>query len=190
MMFTGIHHPAFITGDLDKTIRYWRDLLGMRLVYTLGEPGNKQVFFAVTEDTLIGFFEWNEVNPIPYRRHGTPRKGAEIFDHLAISLATEEDLWDLVGRLESAGMPVSDPVDHGLLRSVYTYDPNGIPLEFSWPVPDHNVANTPRFMDLSPTLVTRAGPDPVPHTWPDPEPVPEDERFLIPGEGKDHFDSI
>jgi len=41
MMFKSIHHPAFVTGNLDKTIRFWRDLLGMRLALTLGNPGNR-----------------------------------------------------------------------------------------------------------------------------------------------------
>jgi len=55
-MFTGIHHPAFVTGDLDTTIRFWRDLLGKRLVYTLGEPGIRQTFFAVSEETWVSLY--------------------------------------------------------------------------------------------------------------------------------------
>ncbi len=189
-IFKGLHHPAFITGDVDTTIRFWRDLLGMRLVYTLGEPGNRQVFFAVSDDVFISFFEWYDVEPLPYRRHGTPRKGAVVFDHLAISVASEDALWELVGRFEGAGIPISDIVDHGLLRSLYTYDPNGIPLEFSWPVPEHKLVSNPRFMDRSPSIAMLAGSDPVPHAWPDPDPVPEDERHITPGEGKDHFDPL
>lgn len=30
--FNGINHLAMVTGDMDMTIRFWRDLLGMRLV--------------------------------------------------------------------------------------------------------------------------------------------------------------
>jgi catechol 2,3-dioxygenase-like lactoylglutathione lyase family enzyme len=30
--FNGVNHLAMATGDMDTTIRYWRDLLGMRLV--------------------------------------------------------------------------------------------------------------------------------------------------------------
>ncbi len=30
--YTGINHLAMATGDMDVTIRFWRDLLGMRLV--------------------------------------------------------------------------------------------------------------------------------------------------------------
>jgi len=29
--YTGINHLAMVTGDMDATIRFWRDLLGMRL---------------------------------------------------------------------------------------------------------------------------------------------------------------
>ena len=190
MMFTGIHHPALVTGNLDTTIRFWRDLLGMRLVYTLGEAGNRQVYFAVTAETLISFFEWPGVEPIPYRRHGQSRNSAEVFDHLAIAVATEEALWELAGLLESAEAPVSDLIDHGFVHSLYTYDPNGIPLEFLWPVPGNDVVANPRFMDLSPTVATLGGPDPVPGAWPVPEPVPDYERFVIPGEGMDHFEHL
>jgi catechol 2,3-dioxygenase-like lactoylglutathione lyase family enzyme len=29
---TGIHHLAFVTASLDRTVRYWRDLLGLELI--------------------------------------------------------------------------------------------------------------------------------------------------------------
>ena len=35
--FNGINHLAMATGDMDKTILYWRDLLGMRLVGGVGK---------------------------------------------------------------------------------------------------------------------------------------------------------
>jgi catechol 2,3-dioxygenase-like lactoylglutathione lyase family enzyme len=37
--YTGINHLAMATRDMDTTIRFWRDLLGMRLVAGLGRPG-------------------------------------------------------------------------------------------------------------------------------------------------------
>ena len=37
--FNGVNHLAMVTGDRDNTIRFWRDLLGMRLVAGLGKPG-------------------------------------------------------------------------------------------------------------------------------------------------------
>ena len=57
MGFNGVNHLAMATGDMDKTIRFWRDLLGMRLVAGLGEPGYRHYFFEISKDDLIAFFE-------------------------------------------------------------------------------------------------------------------------------------
>ena len=47
-MFNGINHLAMATGDMDKTTRFWRDLLGMRLVAGLGQPGYRHYFFQIS----------------------------------------------------------------------------------------------------------------------------------------------
>ncbi len=39
MLLTGINHLAFITDNLEKTIRFYRDLLGMELVAGIGHEG-------------------------------------------------------------------------------------------------------------------------------------------------------
>jgi catechol 2,3-dioxygenase-like lactoylglutathione lyase family enzyme len=65
MGFNGINHLAMATGDMDKTIRFWRDLLGMRLVAGLGEPGYRHYFFQTSAIDLITFFEWTGVKPVP-----------------------------------------------------------------------------------------------------------------------------
>jgi catechol 2,3-dioxygenase-like lactoylglutathione lyase family enzyme len=62
--FNGINHLAMATGDMDKTIRFWRDLLGMRLVAGLGQPGYRHYFFQISETDLIAFFEWTDVKPV------------------------------------------------------------------------------------------------------------------------------
>ena len=36
MRYKGVNHLAMATGDMDRTTRFWRDLLGMRLVAGLG----------------------------------------------------------------------------------------------------------------------------------------------------------
>lgn len=45
MRFTGINHLAMVIGDMDMTIRFWRDLLGMRLIVGTGRPGYRYYFF-------------------------------------------------------------------------------------------------------------------------------------------------
>ncbi len=53
--YNGVNHLAMATGDMDKTIRFWRDLLGMRLVAGLGQPGYRHYFFEISENDLIAF---------------------------------------------------------------------------------------------------------------------------------------
>ena len=75
MKFNGINHLAMATGDMDATIRFWRDLLGMRLVGGLGEPGFRHYFFEISRNDLLAFFEWPGVKPIEHNAHGRPVKG-------------------------------------------------------------------------------------------------------------------
>ncbi len=111
--FNGVNHLAMATGDMDKTIRFWRDLLGMRLVAGLGRPGYRHYFFQLSDTDLVAFFEWSEVKPMPKKDHGRPVKGPFIFDHVSFGLESEEELWELKDRLEAAGFHVSDVIDHG-----------------------------------------------------------------------------
>jgi catechol 2,3-dioxygenase-like lactoylglutathione lyase family enzyme len=182
--FNGIHHLAMATKDMDGTIRFWRDLLGMRLVAGLGKPGYRHYFFSVSENNMIAFFEWPEVEPVPEKDHGYPVKGPLIFDHVSFEVEAEEDLWILKDQLDVAGFWVSEVIDHGFIHSVYSFDPNGIPIEFSWSVDGVDVRETPRMVDSAPSSVTLEGPEPRPNQWPDVlRPTPMEERAIYSGEG-------
>ena len=97
--YNGINHLAMVTGDMDKTIRFWRDLLGMRLVAGLGRPGYRHYFFQISETDLIAFFEWADVSPAEEKEHGQPVSGPFIFDHVSFGVETEEALWELKDKL-------------------------------------------------------------------------------------------
>ncbi len=116
--FNGVNHLAMVTGDMDRTIRFWRDLLGMRLVAGLGRPGYRHYFFQLSDTDLVAFFEWRGVQPTPKKEHGRPVKGQFIFDHVSFGVESEEDLWTLKDRIEAAGFQVSDVFDHGFIHSI------------------------------------------------------------------------
>ncbi len=184
--YTGINHLALVTGDMDATIRFWRDLLGMRLVAGIGEPGFRHYFFEISEHDLVAFFEWPGVEPMEERDHGAPTRGPVGFDHVAIGVAEREDLWNLKDALEAAGFWVSEAVDHGFIHSVYTFDPNNIPIELSYVVPERDVRCSPAMADRSPSAIAREGDRPQPGKWPPVErPTPPEERRLYPGAGSD-----
>ena len=186
--YSGINHLAMTTKDMDTTIRFWRDLLSMRLVAGLGRPGYRHYFFEISEHDMIAFFEWTDVQKIPEKDHGVPVKGPFVFDHVSFEVEEEQDLWELKDRLETAGFWVSEVVDHGFIHSIYTFDPNGIPLEFSYNLPDIDVRAKPFMKDKEPVENANEGSEPVSGTWPKvSEPTPESQREVFPGVGSELY---
>jgi catechol 2,3-dioxygenase-like lactoylglutathione lyase family enzyme len=189
--FNGINHLAMATGDMDGTIRFWRDLLGMRLVAGLGRPGYRHYFFQLSETDLMAFFEWPGVEPAPHKEHGRPVSGPFIFDHVSFGVETEEDLWKLKDKLQAAGFHVSDVIDHGFIHSIYAFDPNGIPIEFSHNVEGRDIRKNPKVADAQPSAVTREGPEPQVDQWPEVvRPTSQEERRIYPGAGSEIFHGL
>ncbi len=183
--YTGIHHLAMATGDMDATIRFWRDLLGMRLVAGLGRPGYRHYFFEISGHDMIAFFEWPDVAKGDLKDHGVPVKGPFMFDHVSFEVAGDDDLWEMKDRLEASDIWASEVMDHGFIHSIYTFDPNNIPIEFSAPVADVDVRCHPVNVNSLPTDIAREGPEPHPEAWPQPvQPTPPAQRTVYPGEGR------
>jgi len=186
--FIGVNHLAMATGDMDKTIRFWRDLLGMRLVAGLGQKGYRHYFFQISDHDLIAFFEWPDVESVLLKDHGRPVRGPFIFDHVSFGVETEDELWELKGSLEAAGFDVSDVIDHGFIHSIYAHDPNGIPIEFSHDVEGIDIRKDPQMRDQSPSEVALEGAEPRVEIWPEIErPTPPSERIVYPGAGSELF---
>jgi catechol 2,3-dioxygenase-like lactoylglutathione lyase family enzyme len=182
--YTGINHLAMATKNMDKTIRFWRDLLGMRLVAGLGASKYKHYFFEISEYDMIAFFEWPEVENIPEKDHGAPVKGPFAFDHVSLSVESDDDLWELKDKMEAAGIWVSEVINHGFIHSIYTFDPNNIPIEFSAPVSGVDLRKDPKMKDRTPTAAALEGPEPQTGHWPDAAtPTPFPDRAVYPGEG-------
>ena len=183
--FTGINHLAMVTDDMEATIHFWRDLLGARLVAGLGNGRYRHYFFELSPDDMIAFFEWGNVEKIPLKDHGVPVKGPFAFDHVSLGVMADKDLAALKQKLETAGFWVSEIIDHGFIHSIYSFDPNHIPIEFSAPVAEVGVRTTPRMCDSHPSPAAREGADPVPGRWPSPdENTPVSDDSVYPGEGR------
>lgn len=184
----GIHHLALVTGSLDRTIRFWRDLVGLQLRCRLGAHGYRQYFFAAGQQTLLAFFEWTGAGPVPEKDHGVPVAGPIAFDHVAFELGGDDDLFLLRDRLAAAGFWVSEAMDQGFVRSIYTFDPNGVPVEFSVAVPGSDPRTATRYADRDPGPAAQEGPDPQPGVWPAPDRATGDgERRFYPGAGSEYF---
>ena len=117
----GLHHTALISGDVERTVRFYQDVLGFpltELIENRDYPGSSHFFFDIGNGNLLAFFDFPGLDVGPY---------AEVLGglhHMAISV--EPSKWQqLVGRLEAAGVPheVHSEV------SVYFRDPDGARIE-------------------------------------------------------------
>ena len=117
----GLHHTALISSDVERTVRFYQDVLGFpltELIENRDYPGSSHFFFDIGNGNLLAFFDFPGLDVGPY---------AEVLGglhHMAISV--DPDHWqELVRRLEDAG--VAHEVHSGV--SVYFRDPDGARIE-------------------------------------------------------------
>ena len=138
----GIHHFAYKCKDAAETRRFYEDLLGMPLVHVIEEHNVKTTtddnvsfahfFFRMADGNYLAFFDLAD-GKATERDPKTP----QFVNHLALGVASEEELLACKARLEGAGVPVIGPLDHdGFVRSIYFWDPNGVRLEFTYTISD------------------------------------------------------
>ena len=164
--FTGINHLALITPDMDQTVRFYRDILGMDLVATIGQisyRGDKWMrhyFFSLGPGNTLAFFEWEDVKDIgEYKPAGIPASGRQ-FDHVSFNVKDQEALLAMQQRLREHGVDVTEVIDHKVVHSIYFDDPHGISLEISYWLVD--VEQTPVLMDERPVAAVTEKEQPAP----------------------------
>jgi catechol 2,3-dioxygenase-like lactoylglutathione lyase family enzyme len=181
MYLKEINHLAFITEDIVKTIRFYRDLLGMRLTHGVGHDGYRHYFFK-TGNNYIAFFEYAGAQPMQRKFHGKPTSEPAGFDHVSISVASKEDLFALKDRLEAAGVEVHGAVDHGFGWSIYFFDNNNIPLEATWEFLE--LTKTPAMAEEQPLDIVAEGAEAQPGVWPEvTRPTPPERMVAHAGNG-------
>jgi len=120
----GVDHLALICTDMDTTIRFYTEVMGMRLVNVItnhDDPTSTHIFLDMGGGNQLAFFDFPEHGPAPTQR------GIGSMHHVALK-ATADQLDALVATLEAKG------IAHDLHRfegggSVYLRDPDNILLE-------------------------------------------------------------
>jgi catechol 2,3-dioxygenase-like lactoylglutathione lyase family enzyme len=180
MGLKAMHHLAFITKDLTGTVRFYRDLLGMKLHSGIGHDGYRHYFFSMESGGTVAFFGYDEASPMKRKFPGERTDAPLGFDHVSFEVGSKEELFALKDRLEAADVHVHGAVDHGLFWSIYFYDPNNIPLEATWQFMD--TVDMPAITDDEPLDIVAEGADPVPGRWPEVEnPTPPEKMTASVG---------
>ena len=190
MILKNINHLAFITNDMVKTIRFYRDLLQMKLSSGIGHDGYRHYFFQLGDGAShIAFFEYDGASPMMKKFPGERTNQPLGFDHVSFTVNTKNELFAMKDRLDAAGFSTHGAIDHGIIWSIYFYDPNNIPLEVSWECLELIAA--PAIEEDDPLKIVDEGADPQPGFWPAvKDPTPTSEMKAHSGNGKPMRDSF
>jgi catechol 2,3-dioxygenase-like lactoylglutathione lyase family enzyme len=130
-----IHHVAYRCRDAKETVEFYTELLGMDFqlaiaeneVPSTGEPDPyMHVFLDCGGGNVLAFFELPN-SPEMDRDPNTPA----WVQHIAFEVDDLDTLMATKARVEAAGLDVLGPVNHGIFRSIYFFDPNGHRLELA-----------------------------------------------------------
>lgn len=132
----GLNHWAVRCKDADETRRFYEDILGLPLAAAIfhdkvPSTGEAQpyfhIFFEMADGSYLAFFDLlNDEGP-----QADPTTPPWV-NHLALEVATKDDLLSAKQKLEDAGVEVLGVVDHKWFDSIYFFDPNGIRLELMY----------------------------------------------------------
>ncbi|MEN8184702.1 MAG: VOC family protein [Myxococcota bacterium] len=134
----GFSHVGLATRDMEATLHFYGDVLGLPPVrcdiIKVVEGGEIQhVFFDAGRGQLIAFMGPRGVRGIPEDYDAGINRGLGLPDgmvHFAFEAGSPEALEEKRAELVAQGVRVTQVVDHEWCRSIYFKDPNGIDLEY------------------------------------------------------------
>lgn len=137
----GIDHLALVTPDLDATLTFYRDVLGLRVLFegapnpmhgrhamiSAGGPGRGLHFFEVPNAQIFG-------------ERGVAPRGLTFIpgalQHIAIAVADEASALAMRERLQARGVPMTPVLTPGRnapgARTFLFPDPSGLLIKAIW----------------------------------------------------------
>ena len=123
-----LNHAVLYVRDARRSAQFYADAFGF---VTVAEAGNGAAVFMRAAETEnhhdLGLFSVGANAP-------GPEQGRAGLYHLAWEVDTIQDLAAMRERLVEMGALVGES-DHGVSKSLYGHDPDGIEFEVLWTVP-------------------------------------------------------
>ncbi len=124
---TRIGHVHLKVSDLERSLQFYRDLLGFEVQQRFGDSA---AFIAAGGyHHHIGLNTWHSKGAGP-----APVRAAGLY-HTAIVYPERKDLAIIVKRLLDAGYPLTGASDHGVSEAIYLDDPDQNGVELYWDKP-------------------------------------------------------
>src|SRR4051794_17906174 len=151
---SGINHLALVCSDMERTVEFYSDVLGMPLTKTIELPNGmgQHFFFDIGNNDCLAFFWFPDA---PERAPGVaaaaalPGEGGLAsaigsMNHVAFSVPADK-MEEYRDRLRAKGVGCTEIMNHDdspkqvsremhpgvFVRSLYFFDPDGILLEFA-----------------------------------------------------------
>ncbi|HET9324575.1 MAG TPA: VOC family protein [Gaiellaceae bacterium] len=152
---TDIGHVHLKVSDLDRSIAFYRDVLGFELQQRMGDQA--AFLSAGGYHHHVGLNTWESAGGPP------PPPGTTGLYHFAIRFPDRKALATTLKRVVEAGVRLDGASDHGVSEAIYLRDPdeNGIELyrdrpREDWPMEGDKVAMVSIPLDLR-ALLAEAG---------------------------------
>jgi catechol 2,3-dioxygenase-like lactoylglutathione lyase family enzyme len=148
LRLNGLHHVTLVCRDVNRSVAFYRNLLGLRLVKQAtseDDRGARHLYFGDEEGrpgTLITCLEYPNLEP--------GRVGLGSTHHFALGVDSEEELRAWRDYLSGHGVPCSDVLDRTYFKSVYLRDPDGHVVELATAGPGLAVDEDPGEMGRRP----------------------------------------
>ena len=133
---THIGHVHLKVADLDRSVRFYRDVMGFDLKARLGDQA--AFLSAGGYHHHIGLNTWESAGGTP------PPRGTTGLFHFAITYPTRRDLAAALKRLLDQGWGIDGASDHGTHEAIYMHDPDMNGMELAW---DREPSQWPRGAD-------------------------------------------
>jgi glyoxylase I family protein len=136
MIPSRMHHHSYVCADQEETRRFYEGIIGLPLLATWveqaeleGFPGRFETFchafYGLADGSALAFFQF--ANPEVAKEFKAIRQNP--FVHIALHV-TEDVQKEIRRRLTNANALAFER-DHGIFRSIYATDPNGLLVEFT-----------------------------------------------------------
>jgi catechol 2,3-dioxygenase len=146
---TQVRHIHLKVSDLDRSIAFYRDVLGFSLTALYGPSA---AFLAAGDyHHHIGLNTWDSAGADP-----VTKRAAGMY-HVAFLYPTRKALAGVLQNVLACGVSLSGKADHGVSQALYFDDPGGNGIEIYWDRPqkdwpfdaDNNLAmvNSPLDID-------------------------------------------
>lgn len=116
-----IGHVVLNVTDVERSTKFYRDVVGFQVARYRPNGTGAFLTCGVIHHNLALFKAPEGAQP--------PQKGQIGLNHFAFKVGSYQALQAAHARLVTAGATIDHIVDHGMTRSVYFLDPDGIEME-------------------------------------------------------------